>query len=159
VKKAIGVETDQDYYVPARKEANSTLSWEQLQRIDFWLGDFQDIDREHFYCYDSSDATVIYHSLHESIDDMTFYNEMYGKRRIRLITKDLPLVGYGSEANRENKDCWLFLTKLPLKKESRIRKKESWAESVLGVPNLTMDHVYSYYWVSYQSAGRIPREM
>lgn len=146
VKKSIGIEAYRKPYKIARRNANKKLSLSQLRRVDFWLGEMKsepmEDDSDSDYFYDISDGTVIFHSLHEELDDLDYYKYMLKKKGARIITKDLPLVGFRSEANRANPDCWLFMMRMPLK---RMTSKKAWARSVMGQPDATMEHVYRYF--------------
>jgi hypothetical protein len=146
VKKSIGIEAYRKPYKIARENANNQLTLEQLRRVDFWFGEMKsepmkdDYDSDYFY--DISDATVIYNSLHEELDDLDYYKDMLKKRGARIVTKDLPLVGFRSEANRADRDCWLFMMRMPLK---RITSKKEWARSVLGRYDATMEDLYHHF--------------
>jgi hypothetical protein len=140
--KAIGIEIEKESYQKARKAAFKQLSKEQLSRTEFWYGDQFDKGTEFPFFYDIQDATVIYNSLHEDATFAKYYEEQLGSKHVRIITKDLPMVGYKSIANRCNSDCWLFLTSYPFK---RIRRKGDWAKSILGHSSVSMEDVYHYY--------------
>jgi hypothetical protein len=135
VKMAIGVETEMASRDSARRVAVRTLSKEQLERVDFWLGNFHSED---FY-YD--DVTVAYNSCEEDEEEIGFYRENL-PRHFRLLKKDLPLVGYRAAAVSRKGRVWFFRMDFP--RLSRIRNKSEWARSVLGRES-TMDDVYDYY--------------
>ena len=145
-KKSIGIESVFRQYDKGRKAAIRSLTRARSLKTDFWYGDMdfrRDNTSKNFY--DLSEATVAYYSLHEDANLIRFFQRCFGKRHLRIITKDLPLLGYRSVANRDNDDCWFFLTRWPLSRHSRIGSKNEWAQSVLGVRDVTMEHVYSYY--------------
>lgn len=144
VKMAIGVESELEFYEYARKSAISKLSKKQLNRIDFSLG-FIDSDHkrtDNSFIYDFSDGSIVYNSLEEDEKDIKFYRERLNWKKVKIIKKDIPLVGYESKANRDNNDCWFFMMKFPFK---RIKNKNKWASSVLGKDDSTVDKVYEYY--------------
>lgn len=143
VKKSIGIEKDKETYEKARRTAIDELTLEQRRKTDFWYGDMDARQEDGSdYFYDIWDATVVYYSLHEGLDDVLYYRRRFGKRRLKIITKDLPIVGYRSQANRSNPDCWFFLMRYPLR---RITTKKQWVRSVLGRQNATIDDVYEYF--------------
>jgi methylase of polypeptide subunit release factors len=84
VKKSIGIEAYRKPYKIARENANNQLTLEQLRRVDFWFGEMKsepmEDDYDSDYFYDISDATVIYNSLHEELDDLDYYKDMLKKR-------------------------------------------------------------------------------
>lgn len=144
VKMAIGIESELEVYEYARKSAISKLSKKQLNRIDFSLG-FIDSDHkrtDNSFIYDFSDGSIVYYSLEEDENDMEFYKKRLNWKKVKLIKKDIPLVGYESKANRANNDCWFFMMRFPFK---RIKDKNMWASSVMGKDNSTVDDVYEYY--------------
>lgn len=140
VRKAVGIEAEREYHEKARQSAINLLSKKDLKRIDFWLGEFGN-ENAGCYDYDVSDATVVYSSLNEHEEDTDYYKQQFKKKRVKIITKDLPLVGYESIANREQGDCWFFLMRYPFR---RVRSKRRWIRSVLGKDS-TMKDVHAYY--------------
>lgn len=141
--KAIGIEIDLDLYEEGRLRAINELSKDQLKRCDFWFGNLSTLDEEETgYFYDLEDATVVFYSLNEGEDTVQQFKTLFGSRRARLVTKNLPLVGYESTASRSDSDCWLFLMNYPF---VRMRSKREWARSVLGTPDASIDQVYDYY--------------
>lgn len=133
-EKIIGIEIDGDRHCLARKEAIRRLSKAQLLRTDLWFGDVND--------FDISDATIVYNSLNEEEDEIELYKEQFGNKRVKILKKDIPLVGYQFITDRSNSDCWLFLTSYPLK---RVKSKKLWAQMVLGKADATVEDVFSYY--------------
>jgi hypothetical protein len=105
-KRAIGIDNEECQFIKTWSNAFKVLRKRELWFIEFLLKSFQD--------HDYSDATVIYYSLHESKDAVSMFQRKLGRKEVKLITKDLPFIGYKSaNANRANRDCWLFLTKYP----------------------------------------------
>jgi SAM-dependent methyltransferase len=135
VKKAIGVDHDECQFRKAWPLACRQLPRRKLwYNIDFKLKDIQ--------TFDYSDATILYQGTEEDKKTVREYQKRLGPKPVRIITKDLPLVGYmPARANRENKGCWLFLSEYPL---TRTHNLESWIQSVLGRPG-TLEQLYRYY--------------
>ena len=146
VRKSIGIESMKKLHEKARLgliREHSAGKIKNLKRVDFWLGSLynEDEDVDGNLSLDYSDATVVFASTDEVEEDVDDYEERMNWNKIRLIKKDIPLVGYKSIANRSNTECWLFLSKPPHK---RIKKRE-WIRSVS--PNFdTIDDIYDYYY-------------
>lgn len=96
----------------------------------------------YYYIYEISPATFACFSFHESSNDVKYYLQYFGNKHLGIITKDLPMVGYKSVANRSDPDCWLFLMRYSL---TRINSRERWIMSVLGEGDITIEDVYKYY--------------
>ena len=142
-KRAIGVESDRGNFEEACRLAVDRLRKGELKKVNFWFGDFRNEDSDGYggHMYDYSDATVVYHSLEEMEEDVAFYKHRLDKK-VRIVRKDLPLVGYEPiSVNREDPDCWFFLHRFPLK---RVRSKDSWARLVLGRDEASIDDVLAY---------------
>lgn len=135
VKKAIGVDNDECQFRKAWPLACRQLIRRKLwYNIDFKLRDIQ--------TFDYSDATILYQGTEEAADTIAEYRRRLGPKPVKIITKDLPFVGYlPTRPNRENKGCWLFLTRYPL---TRTYDLEEWIQSVLGRPG-TLEQLYRYY--------------
>ena len=143
--KSIGVEKNFEYYEIARKKAIRTLSHNQLERVEFWLGDINNEDwspDDNNFVFNYKKATIVYDSLGQTEDDITFYKKRL-RKSVRLVKKDLPLVGYRpTGVSRNSKGCWFFLMRFPLK---RVRSETQWCYYVLGKKGKKMKDVYSYY--------------
>lgn len=142
--RAIGVEIDRKEYNIARANALNELSKHQLGRIDFWLGRYDsEEDDGRNLLFDYKDATVIYHSFVEEDDhEISFYKERLNKKKVRVVTKDLPLVDY--EPNKASRDCadsWFFLHQFPLK---RVRNRDEWAKMVLRSDDVAIKDVLKH---------------
>lgn len=151
VKKSIGIEMDKDQYNEARKLSKKIISKHPL-RIDFWLGDWdsEDIDEEiNQYIFDYKNATIVYNSNQERKNEIEFYNERL-RTNTRIITKDLPLIGFKSIPNYDNNDCWFFLMKKPFKS---MDNKDDWASSVDENFTSILD-VYDYYYSQIYNRSR-----
>jgi len=141
VKKAIGIESSKIHHNKAKRSVLCQLPKKDLRRIDFWLGEFGEGGCG-CYDYDISDATIVYNSLNEERSEINYYRDQFKSKQIKIIKKDLPLVGFWSIPYCKNRNCWFFLIPFPLK---RIQGKNKWAISVLGQNNVTIDNVYEYY--------------
>lgn len=146
VKKAIGIELNKKYYDIAKKKAFDILSKRHLRnKIDFWYGDYSDYKKDHGYVYDISDGTVIYNSLAPDGNIVFYDTQFLRKQNIKIIKKDLPLVGYEPVAvSRKEKNAWFFLMKTPLS-NYRISSKKKWAQLVLGDADAEISDVYRYF--------------
>lgn len=135
VKKVIGIENCRKNYRKARERINSFLkrNIKEIDRIDIWFGDVED--------YDISDGTVIFNSINEEEDTVKSYKSQFKKKRRKIITKDLPFVGYKSKSNYESDDCWFFLMRYPF---VRIRQKRLWLRLV-NKDFTEFSKLYEYY--------------
>lgn len=150
VKKAIGIEVDEDRFCMSRNIAKRELSRRQLRKVDYWLGYLQD--------YKLSDATVVYEGHYEVKDEVNTYKKILGKRRVKIIKRDLPLISYlPISVNRTSRNCWFFLMKYPLHRH-KTRSKNKWASYVLGRNNVTIRDVYDYYDKQMKKEGMRPSE-
>lgn len=146
VKKSIGIEMNKKYFKMARRKASDTFPDAFLRgRLDAWYGDYSAYKRGYGYIYDISDGTVIYNSLAPSEGKTVFYNTQFLGKNIKLIKKDLPLVGFlPSDVSRKDRNSPFFLMKTPLKRQ-RTTSKRKWAQFTLGESDATIEDVYSYY--------------
>lgn len=136
VKRAIGVEIESKSREKARQAAFETLTREQLERVDFWIGDIYSED------FDYEAVTTIYNSFEEDEEELGLYRKRFKRNHLRVLKKDLPFVGYAPKAAVRKGRTWLFRTDFPL---SRIRRKSEWASMVLGRPNASIADIYDYY--------------
>ena len=146
VAKSIGIESCKKLYNKARMRLNQGIRKRKIkafEKIDFWLSntDNQDVDNDNKQVIDFSDAKVIFYSLDEDEYLIDSFKNWKIWDKVKIIKKDIPLIGYESEANRSDKDCWLFLTKPPYKKIS----KNEWLKSVSKDFD-TVDKLYKYYF-------------
>ncbi len=137
VKKAVGIEHEDERFCKSRDISKKTMSKNQLRKIEFWLGDMED--------FDISDATVIYEG-HEPFEEDKMYRKLLkGKKGVKIIKRHLPLIGYRPiDALRSKKGSWFFLMKTPLKKY-RTRSKSEWLSLVLGKENVTKNEFLENY--------------
>jgi hypothetical protein len=143
-RRAIGVEVDRDNFRLACRLAIDRLTKNQLKKVNFWLGhndNEETVDSE--LLFDYRDATVVYYSLEEEEDDIKFFEKRFDRRKVRIIRKDLPLVGYAPiGANRANPDCWFFMHKYKL---DEVESKDEWARLVLGRDDVGLRDVREYF--------------
>ena len=138
VKRAIGIEHHSERFCHARSLAKQKLTKAQLAKVDFWLEGM-----DYLKSSDLVGLTVAYYGLDPTKNNLKTFRQLFGRRNIRLITKDLPILGYAPLASsRESKTTWFFLMSHPLK--HRITDRDRWAKTFLG-PNATIDDVYKYY--------------
>ena len=132
VKKAIGIEHVSDRFCHARMLAKKLLTKPQLAKVDFLLKDVDDATL--------GNATIAYNGFDPSIGEPRMYRQLFKKRRVRIIRKDLPTVGYAPDAtSHDSATTWFFLMSYPLR--NKIRDRNTWAKSFLG-PEATIDDVY-----------------
>lgn len=143
VKRAIGIEVDRERHEAAVNGAIDDLSKEQLKRTGFWFGSSEAsaIEERCGYQYELDDATVIYNSTDETLTTVDDFDEQLDSRPLKIITKNLPFVGYESvAANRINDKCWFFLTQYPF---TPLKDLAQWAASIK--EGWTIEQVYDYY--------------
>ena len=149
VKKAIGIESDPKRFLIAIEKTRDEFYKKDLKNIDFWCVDYGD--------YDISDATIIYDGIDEisdfaSLDNepIKLYNKYFEKKKIRILKRDLPLIGYGpAKSLRDKKGSWFFLMKTPLD-DYKIDRKEEWIESVFGKKDKTVSDIIRHYLAQYE---------
>jgi hypothetical protein len=136
VKSAYGIEADPERFCRARGLAKRRLTKKELKRMDFFMDNIEDVRLK--------DVTVAYHGLEFDSDDVRMYRKLFGKRRVRLIRRDLPVIGYAPvDSARDSSTTWFFLMSYPLTKY-RCKTKDEWARSFLG-PKATIKDVFMYY--------------
>lgn len=134
IRRAVGIDDEPGEIRKAWTKTLRDLSDNRLWYIDFRLAKMQD--------YDYSDASVIYQGVEENRSMVDEYRKTLGRRRVRIITKDLPLVGFlpfrsNPRSNRQR----FFVTRYPLRRTKNLGK---WIEAILDRP-ATLKDVYSYY--------------
>ncbi|MCI0565402.1 MAG: class I SAM-dependent methyltransferase [Nitrososphaera sp.] len=135
IKRAVGVDNDPTEFPKAWLRAFRELRANRLWYVDFRLADIQD--------FQYGDATVIYQGTDEDTDTVSEYSKRLGSNKVRIITKDLPLVGYLPEKSNQPKNSQrLFITEYPLTRASELSK---WIKSILGNSG-TVDMLYRYYY-------------
>ena len=80
VKKAIGIEHEDDRFCKAREIAKRSLSKNKLKKIDFWLGDMEE--------FDISNATVVYEG-HDPYEEDKMYTKLFKRKKGVKIIKRL----------------------------------------------------------------------
>jgi SAM-dependent methyltransferase len=148
VKSATGVEIDPESRDMARRTAIRALTKDQLERVDFWLGDVYSQD------FDYTKFTAVYDSFEEDEGEVSFYQHRFGPR-LRVLKKDLPFVGYAPAEGVRKRPVWIFRMDMPL---TRIRSKPEWASQVLGRPGSSIDDVFDYYKVTLSRRGISKKE-
>jgi hypothetical protein len=138
VKKAIGIEHGPDRFCHARMLAKRLLTKGELAKVDFWFNEVDDLKPSWL-----SDVTVVYYGLDTHKDSIKMFKRLFGSRKVHIILKDLPLVGYSPVAtSRESSTTWFFLMTYPFK--HRIKDRDEWAKSFLD-PKATINDVFRYY--------------
>jgi len=144
VKKSIGIEYNKNYHDIAKKRAKDELSEDIIgKNVDFFHGNYSD-KNENGYVFDVSDGTIIYNSLAPS-GKSDFYDAQFeGNSGVKIIKKDLPLIGYKPvSVSIKDPNSPFFLMFTPLRKY-RISSKKQWASSILG-KDADISDVFSYY--------------
>jgi hypothetical protein len=143
VKNAIGIEIDRRSHEAAVNSAIDELSKDQLKRTGFWFGswDADSTEEKCGYQYELDDATVIYYATDETLTTIEDLEDQLGERPVKIITKNLPFVGYKSIAtNEKNARCRFFLMQYPF---TRVKDVKVWADSVY--PGASISMLHSYY--------------
>lgn len=99
VKKSIGIEITKEYYNMALSRLYAGIKNKKVNnfdKTDFWYSGFQNDD------IDYSDATIIFHSPDELDDTKQDLQRFQLWNKVKIIKKDIPLVGYDSIANRND---------------------------------------------------------
>ena len=135
VKMATGVEIDFKSRDKARREAIRALTKDQLERVDFWLGDIYSED------FDYTKFNAVYNSFEEDEGEVSFYRSRFASS-LKVLKKDLPFVGYAPSEGVRRWPVWIFRIDFP---PVRIRKKAEWASLVLDRPDSKIDDVFDYY--------------
>ena len=144
VKKSIGIEYNKKYYDIAKKRAKYELSENIVgKNVDFFHGNYSD-KNENGYVFDISDGTIVYNSLAPS-GKSDFYDVQFnGITGVKIIKKDLPLVGFlPVDISRTDKNSQFFLMLTPLS-NYRIYSKNEWASAVMG-KKAKIEDVFDYY--------------
>jgi len=144
VQKSIGIEYNKNYYEISKRIAKDELSEDIVgKKVDFLHGNYSDKNGSE-YIFDVSDATIVYNSLAPS-GKSDFYDAQFnGISGVKIIKKDLPLVGFRpAYVSRTDKDSQFFLMLTPLS-NYRIYGKKEWASAVMG-KNATIYDVFDYY--------------
>jgi hypothetical protein len=149
VKRAVGIEQLPERFCQARALAKQHLTKRQLASVDFWL---QSMDES-----TPTGVTVAYYGLDREGHEAGFFKKFFGKRRVRIILKDLPVLGYAPVAiSRQSRTTWFFLMSYPLTKHV-VMSRDEWAKSILG-PSATICDVYKYYDRQLKSRDIIDRK-
>jgi len=136
VRMAIGIEHEPERFCHARMLAKKTLTKRQLDRVEFWLEEMDESDLV--------GAKVAFYGLEPHRHEDKLFRKLFKGRRVRIIRKDLPTVGYAPiGSSRDSRSTWFFLMSYPLTKY-RIEDKDKWAKAVLG-PKATTKDVFRYY--------------
>lgn len=149
VKRAVGLEMDILRFLVSVEKTRTEFKRKYLKKIDFWCADYRN--------YDISDATIIYDGVdeisdHPSLDNdsVKLYRKYFKKKKIKIIKRDFPLVGYLSvKAIRDRKNSWFFLMKTPLD-EYKIDSQEEWIEHVFNQKNKTVIDLAKYDLKAYK---------
>jgi len=130
VKKSIGIELTKSLYQTSIKKTIKEFHKNPIgKEIEFWYGDYASND-DNYYTYDLTNATVIFNSLDPTKDEEKFYKTQFPKKQIKIIKKDMPLIGYLPEKiNSNDNKIWFYLIKTPLSRKTKSKKK--WLMSVM----------------------------
>jgi len=137
VKKAVGIEHVEDRFCRSRAIAKRTLSRRNLKKIEFLCGDIED--------FDISDVTVVYEGHNPFDKEDRMYRRLFKNKRVKIIKRHLPLVGYiPADAQRSKIGSWFFLMKNPLGRY-RTYSKSDWICNVLNQKNASTRQFYKDY--------------
>lgn len=119
VKRAIGIEHILERFCHARMLAKKDLTKRQLSKGDFWFEELDDLKST-----DVADATVVYYGLDPQESEDKMFRKLLRKRKVRIIRKDLPIIGYAPTASsRESSTSRFILMSYPFK--HRIKSKDA----------------------------------
>ncbi|MDX1596511.1 MAG: hypothetical protein R3327_06170 [Nitrosopumilaceae archaeon] len=144
VHKSIGIEKEDKFYRLAKNKARAELPEAIIgETVDFFYGDYAAKTKDG-YIFDVSNATVIYNSLAPS-GKSSFYDVQFKEKSgVKIIKKDLPLVGYKPiSVSREDPNSLFFQMLTPLK-QYRSHSKKEWASYVMG-RDAEIKDVFKYY--------------
>ena len=149
VKRAVGIEFDIKRFLISVEKTRDEFYKKDLRNIDFWCADYRN--------YDISKATIVYDGIDEIGDMPSLDNDAiklcrkyFENKKIKIIKRDLPLVGYKSvNAIRDRKGSWFFLMKTPLD-DYKIDNKKEWIEHVFRKKNKTVNDLAKHYFNQYR---------
>lgn len=153
VKKSIGIELLKSLYrISIKKTLNSFSNNPIGEGIEFWYGDFSSCDNEKYYIYNITNATVIFNSLDPTKEEENFYKTQFPTKKIRIIKKDMPLIGYLPKSiNKEDRLMWFYLMETPLLKKTKSKTK--WFKSILNNPNSTEEDFFKHLKKQWKKRG------
>lgn len=137
VSKSIGIESDHKRFLISIEKTRDEFN-KIVERVEFWCTPFQD--------FNFSDATIIYCGL-EEIDSnpkndnflKEIFEVFFDSVKIKIILRDLPLVGYmATKLQRQKDGISFFMMKTP-QSDYRISSKSEWIEHVLQKKGTTLD--------------------
>lgn len=151
VSRAVGLEAIHKRFLILIEKTRDEFT-RNIKNIDFWCTPFQD--------YNFSDATIIYCGIDEISNDSkadglqeALFCEYFGKKKIKIIKRDLPLVGYKAvKPIKDRHGSWFFLMNSPLN-EYIIENKQKWIQSVLGKKGKTTRDLAKYITQQHQKRG------
>lgn len=142
MKKAIGFELEQTLFDISMKKISKISRRVKINFIHGIFDEYVDDDR---YVYNISDATVVFNSLQPVHTEALFYRTQFRGKKVAIIKKDLPLLGYKPlSINKDDDNFWFFLNYIPNHKD-RIVSKEKWAQLVLQDDKAKISNVYEYF--------------
>lgn len=148
---ACGLESDFLRFLISIERARTKFYKKDWDNIDFFFVDFEK--------FDLSDATIIYHGVDEITDkpkddnsQINMFNTYFNEKTIKIIKRDLPLVGYKAiKAIRKNKS-WFFLHKTPLE-NYKMDNQQLWIDHVFNKKRKTISDLAHYYVNQYRKRG------
>lgn len=151
VKRAVGLEVDYKRFLISVELTRDEFD-RKLKNIDFRCTEFQ--------YYNFSDATIVYSGIDEVSNDkqadnvhLDIFNSLFSNNKIKIIKRDLPLIGYGYlDKIRDPNGSSFFLMQTPLKNH-KIQNKTKWIEQVLGKKGKTTNDLVKYFINQYKKRG------
>jgi len=151
VKHAVGLEVDYKRFLLSIELTRDEFDG-KLKNIDFRCTEVQ--------YYNFSDATIVYCGIeeiaHVPIADniqKAIFNTLFDDKKIKIIKRDMPLVGYGYEkAIRDRNGSWFFLMRTPLKNH-KVNDRTKWIQDVLEKKGKTTNDLTKHFVNQHRKRG------
>ena len=137
-KKAIGIEIDFQRFSRSVSTAKKKLTRSQLERTELYCADY--------FSYDISNATVIYEGHERTAYEAEAFERRlkHNDKPVRIVTLDLPLVGYRPVQVANHRSTRFFLMQAPLRRY-RVTNPDAWAAYALCRKGAKIREVFDYY--------------
>ncbi|NWG36117.1 hypothetical protein [Nitrososphaera sp.] len=149
-KKAVGIEMDFARFSRSVNEARRKLTRKQLDRTELYCADY--------FSYDVSDATVIYEGHERTAHEVAEFERLLDNgKKVRVVTVDLPLVGYRPVRIANHESTRFFVMRTPFSRY-RVGNPDTWASYALGKEGAKIRDVFEYYDALLNKRGFTRRE-
>ena len=136
LKNAIGIEVDYKRFCRSVRLAKRKLTKRELKRAELYCANY-------FY-YDLSDATIVYEGHERTEGEIEEFEKHISNNGVRIITIDLPLIGYRPIRTVVCEGRKFFVMQTPLRKY-RTSNPDKWAAHALSKKKATLQDIYDYY--------------